>query len=132
MSHRSAPSDLTDVYTVMLRDCELVLLHIYNNQIPGTLGSSEETHLLEFRLDATVFHPINSQLKHQIRALNLHVQFKIEVIELGPLSGSQTREKTSRDRIEVGSELAHIAQCLIEGIRWNLRVTSDKIIFNNE
>jgi hypothetical protein len=64
-----------------------------NNPMLQNLAKSIISLLLEIGLDFAVFHSINHQLKDQIRTLDLHVQFKVQVREFLAFAGRQSGEQ---------------------------------------
>jgi hypothetical protein len=82
--------------------------------------------------NGSIPYSINLQLKHQSRALDLHIQREIQVIELNPLRRRQSRKQALRHGIQIRSQRAHVDQPLAVRVWGDFGVARNKVVFNNE
>lgn len=88
--------------------------------------------LLKLRLHATIFHTINYQLKDQVCALNLHVQFEIQVRELLTLASRQGGEQALGHCGQICLELADAHEVLVVGVWRGVILAGDEVVFHYE
>lgn len=87
---------------------------------------------LKVSLNAPIFHAVNPQLKDQIRRLDLHVQFEIQVVKFDAFRRRQSCEQMLGDRVDVRRQRADFDQLLIESIRSFVALACNQLIFNNQ
>lgn len=88
--------------------------------------------ILEIRLHAPILDPIHPELKHQVRALDLHMQFEIQIIELNPLCRREPREERLRHGIEIRRQCADVDEILAEGIGRGVFIAADEVVLDDE
>lgn len=73
---------------------------------------------------------INSKLKHQIRALNLHMKLEVEIVELNAFGGCQPCEEALRYSIEVRCQRADVDEVFGHGVWSTVVFAADKVVFH--
>ena len=63
---------------------------------------------MKLRLNPSISHPINLQLKAQSRTLNSHLQRKVQIIKLNTPRSRQSRKQTPGDSVKICRESTHV------------------------
>lgn len=67
-----------------------------------------EERLMKLSLHRPVVDAVHSQLKDEIRTLDLHVQLKVQVVELDALRRGEPGEQALGHGVQIGRQRAHI------------------------
>ncbi|KAI7150346.1 hypothetical protein KC344_g206 [Hortaea werneckii] len=87
---------------------------------------------IEVGLHGPVLDAIHPQLEHEIRTFNLHVQFKVQVVELDALGRREAREETLRHIVQVGSESTDRDEVLAESVWSIVEFAADEVVLNDK
>ena len=87
---------------------------------------------MKFCTDTPILDPIHPKLKHQARTLNPHIERKIQIIKLDALRRRQPREERLGHGVEVRSERAHVDEAFSEGVRRNIHIAGNQIVFDDK
>lgn len=71
---------------------------------------------MKIGLDTPILDPVDPQLKHQIRALDLHMQLEIQVVELDAFCRRQPREERLGHRMQISRQRADVDEILSESV----------------
>lgn len=63
---------------------------------------------MKLSLHRPVVDAVHSQLKDEIRTLDLHVQLKVQVVELDALRRGEPGEQALGHGVQIGRQRAHI------------------------
>ena len=100
-------------FTHVREDVKIIKHSLASKCIPLSNPSNQplfpNIHLLmKLRLNSSISHSINLQLKAQSRTLNSHLQRKVQIIKLNAPRGRQPRKQTPGDSVKICRESAHV------------------------
>lgn len=83
------------------------------------------TTSMELRLHTPIPHPAHPQLKHQVGALDAHLQFKVEVLKYQAFASRQCRKQLFRHGRQIRLQRTNRRQCFCARVGGDVGAAGD-------
>jgi len=87
---------------------------------------------MELCLYTSIPDTVNLELEDQTCTLYPHVEREVQVIELNTLGCSQACKQALRHGIQIRRECAYVDESFSEGVRCNIHIAGNQIVFDDE